>query len=61
MHVDTHISEQDLLSEIRQATVEVVETSAHVERRLREARVSLGQLHEIEAPSIGVSAQTPPA
>jgi hypothetical protein len=53
MHVGTHISAQDLLSEIHQAMLDVAETSAHVGRRLREARLSLGQFKQIETTPIG--------
>lgn len=61
MHSGTHISEQDLLSEIHQATLDVAETSAHVARRLREAKLDLGRLQQIDAPPIGEAAATPPA
>ena len=61
MRVGTHISEQDLLSEIHQATLDVAETSAHLGRRLREAKLGLRQLQPVEAPPTGDAAQTPPA
>jgi hypothetical protein len=59
MQFGKQISEQDLLSEIHQATREVAETSAHVRRRLREAQLCLRQLQHVEAPRLGDTAQKP--
>jgi hypothetical protein len=59
MQFGKQISDQDLLSEIHQATREVAETSAHVRRRLREAQLCLRQLRHVEAPKLGDTAQKP--
>jgi hypothetical protein len=61
MQFDPQMSEQDLLSAIHQATLDVAATSAHVERRLQEARLGLGALRHAEAPPIGDAVQAPRA
>ena len=57
MQHGTHISEQDLLNEIHLAVLDVAATSAHLGRRLLEAR--RGRPQPVEAPPIGEAAQRP--
>jgi hypothetical protein len=56
MQPGTDISAHDLLNEIQQATLDVAATSAHVGRRLREAKLS----RQVEELPIG-EARHPPA
>jgi len=59
MQPGTDISEQDLLNEIQQATLDVAATSAHVGCRLREAKLTLGPLQQVGAPPIGAAGRPP--
>ena len=65
MQFETPISELDLLSEIRLAmllaTLDVVTTSAHLQRRLLEARARPCPAQHLAAMPRGESVRKPPA
>jgi hypothetical protein len=47
-----HLSDQELLARLHQATLKLDATSAHARRRLREAQICLRQLQHLESPPL---------
>src|ERR1051326_2582812 len=52
-----HLSDQELLARLYQATLKLDETSAHARRRLREAQICLRQMQHAESPPPGDTAR----
>lgn len=61
MHFSIPTSELDLLTEMRLATLDVATTSAHLQRRLLEARARPRPAEHVAAPPRGESARKPTA
>ena len=56
-----HLSDQELLARLYQATLKLDETSAHARRRLREAQICLRQMQHTDSPPLADTAQKRPS
>jgi hypothetical protein len=61
MQFGRQLSDQELLGRLREATLELNETSAHARRRMREAQLCLRLKQRMESPPLSDTTQKRPS